>query len=96
MDMNDPLAFELEDQLLKPPPKVAIKVWIRRKKVIGLDDLLTDHLREQEKLKEEQNEQEKPKKKKAKKEASSYDDDDEDPREAYLTKLVEKCENQAK
>ncbi|KAL1367607.1 uncharacterized protein LOC107473735 isoform X1 [Arachis duranensis] len=92
MDVNDPLDFELEDEFLKPPPNVSNK---RRKKVIGLDDLLTDHLRELEKLKEEQNEQEKPKTKKAKKDASSYDDD-EDPREAYLTKLVEKCENQLK
>ncbi|RYR74428.1 hypothetical protein Ahy_A02g009144 isoform C [Arachis hypogaea] len=73
-----------EDEFLKPPPNVSNK---RRKKVIGLDDLLTDHLRELEKLKEEQNEQEKPKTKKAKKDASSYDDD-EDPREAYLTKLL--------
>ncbi|MED6160897.1 hypothetical protein PIB30_055541 [Stylosanthes scabra] len=92
MDIDDPLDFELEDQLLKPPPKVSNK---RRKKVIGLDDLLTDHLREQEKLKEEQDEEEKPKRKKVKKEASSYDDD-EDPREALLTKLVQKCENQLK
>ncbi|QHO24462.1 uncharacterized protein DS421_12g372440 [Arachis hypogaea] len=59
----------------------------RRKKVIGLDDLLTDHLKQQ-------NEKENPNTKKAKKDACSYDDDDEDLREAYLTKLVEKCENQ--
>ncbi|KAL1367605.1 uncharacterized protein [Arachis hypogaea] len=92
MDVNDPLNFELEDEFLKSPPKVSNK---RRKKVIGLDDLLTDHLREQKKLKEEQNEQEKPKTKNAKKDASSYDDD-EGPREAYLTELFEKCENQLK
>ncbi|MED6184377.1 hypothetical protein PIB30_046912 [Stylosanthes scabra] len=92
LDINDPLDFELEDRLLKPPPKVSNK---RRKKVIGVDDLLTDRLREQQKLKEEQDEQEKPKRKKVKKEATSHDDD-EDPREALLTKLVQKCENQLK
>ncbi|XP_072064195.1 uncharacterized protein [Arachis hypogaea] len=86
MDVNDPLDFELEDEFLKSPPKVSNK---RRKKVIGLDDVLTDLLREQKKLKEEHNEQEKSKTKKAKKDASSYDDD-EDPREAYLTELFEK------
>lgn len=64
---------------------------LTRKKVIGLDDLLNDHYKEQEKLLEKQNKQAK---KKAKaKEKKKYDD--EDRREAALVRIVEKCHNQA-
>ncbi|KAK7312603.1 hypothetical protein VNO77_36578 [Canavalia gladiata] len=86
--MNDPLDFEVEDDLLKFPP-----IKNKRKKVIGLDDLLKDHYREQDKLLEKQKRQTKAKKK-AKKNKSSYDDGD--SKEAKLTRLVEKCHNQLK
>ena len=59
-----------------------------------MDDLVTDHLREQNKLLEKQSKQAKAKAKKQKKNTSSYDD--EDRKEAFLTKIVEKCHNQAK
>ncbi|KAK7262252.1 hypothetical protein RJT34_29816 [Clitoria ternatea] len=87
MDINDPLDFELEDDLLKPPPLKNNK----RKKVIGLDDLLKDHYIEQDKLLEKGNKQARAKAKKSK---TSYDD--EDSKEAKLTRLVEKCHNQLK
>jgi len=54
-----------------------------------LDDLLKDHYIEQGKLLEKRKKQ----KKKAKKIESSYDD--EDSKEARLTRIVEKCHNQA-
>ncbi|KAG4988960.1 hypothetical protein AAZX31_11G168100 [Glycine max] len=85
MDTNDPLDFEVEDDLLKCPP---INNIIKRKKIIGLDDLLKDHYIEQGKLLEKRKKQ----KKKAKKIESSYDD--EDSKEARLTRIVEKCHNQ--
>ncbi|KAL9296803.1 hypothetical protein ACSQ67_022699 [Phaseolus vulgaris] len=52
MDMNDPLDFEVEDDLLKSPA-----INTKRKKIIGLDDLLQDHYREQNKLLERRNKQ---------------------------------------
>nr|XP_025629040.1 uncharacterized protein LOC112722266 [Arachis hypogaea] len=76
MDVNDPLNFELEDEFLKSPPIVSNK---RRKKVIGLDDILTDLLREQRKLKEEQNEQKKSKTKKAKKDLKDFGEEEDIP-----------------
>ncbi|BAT90508.1 hypothetical protein LR48_Vigan08g147000 [Vigna angularis] len=88
MDMNDPLDFEVEDDLLKSH---AIKK--KRKKVIGLDDLLQDHYREQNKLLESRNKQKKANTK-AKKSKTSYDE--EDSKEAKLTRLVEKCHKQLK
>ncbi|KAI5388991.1 hypothetical protein KIW84_074591 [Lathyrus oleraceus] len=85
--MDDPLDFEVEDDLLASLP-----INNKRKKVIGLDDLLNDHYKEQEKLLEKQNKQAK---KKAKaKEKKKYDD--EDRREAALVRIVEKCHNQLK
>ncbi|XP_020214916.1 uncharacterized protein LOC109798895 [Cajanus cajan] len=86
MDMNDPLDFEVEDALLKSPP-----INNKRKKIIGLDDLLQDHYREQDKLLEKGN---KKANTKAKKKKSSYDD--KDSKEAKLTRIVEKCHNQLK
>ncbi|KAG4385376.1 hypothetical protein GLYMA_12G080600v4 [Glycine max] len=87
MDTNDPLDFEVEDDLLKCPP-----INNKRKKIIGLDDLLKDHYIEQDKLLEKRNKQKKKAKTKAKKIESSYDD--EDSKEARLTRIVEKCHNQ--
>ncbi|RDX88128.1 hypothetical protein CR513_30318, partial [Mucuna pruriens] len=80
MDINEPLDFEVEDDLLKFNP-----VKNKRKKIIGLDDLLQDHYREQDKLLEKRNKQTKAKTK-AKKIKSSYDD--EDSKEAKLTRLL--------
>ncbi|CAL0334014.1 unnamed protein product [Lupinus luteus] len=90
MDMNidDPLDFEFEDELLKPAPVINNN---KRKKLIGLDDLVEDHYREQNKLLEKQT---KHTKSKAKKNKRSYDD--EDRKEALLTRIVEKCHNQLK
>ncbi|XP_057456079.1 uncharacterized protein LOC130747226 isoform X2 [Lotus japonicus] len=85
MNMDDPLDFEVEDELLKPLP-----INKKRKKAIGLDDLLQDHYNEQDKLLEKQVKQ--AKKGKTKKVKSSYDD--EDRQEALVTRLVEKCHNQ--
>ncbi|KAG5139697.1 hypothetical protein JHK84_033465 [Glycine max] len=62
MDTNDPLDFEVEDDLLKCPP-----INNKRKKIIGLDDLLKDHYIEQDKLLEKRNKQKKKAKTKAKK-----------------------------
>lgn len=85
--MDDPLDFELQDDLLVPLP-----INKKRKKVIGLDDLLNEHYKEQEKLAEKQNKQAK---KKAKaNEKKKYDD--EDRKEAHLNRLVEKCHHQLK
>lgn len=66
-------------------------MWTR-KNIIGLDDLLKDHYKEQDKLLEKKNKQAKKKAKAKAKEKKNYDD--EDRREAHLTKLVEKCHNQ--
>lgn len=55
-----------------------------------MDDLLSDHYKEQEKLLEKQKKQAR---KKAKaKEKKKYDD--EDRKEAVLVRIVEKCHNQ--
>ncbi|XP_027909000.1 uncharacterized protein LOC114168405 [Vigna unguiculata] len=88
MDMNDPLDFELEDDLLKSPA-----INTKRKKIIGLDDLLKDHYKEQNKLLERRKKQTKANTK-ANKRKTSYDD--EDSKEAKLTRLVEKCHKQLK
>lgn len=60
-----------------------------RKKLIGLDDLLSDHYKEQGKLIE----------KEAKKQAKarkSYDSDDDNCcKEAKLSSLIDDCQNQA-
>ncbi|KAK7404794.1 hypothetical protein VNO78_05753 [Psophocarpus tetragonolobus] len=88
MDTDDPLDFEVEDELLKSPP-----VNNKRKKIIGLDDLLQDYYREQDKLLEKKKRETKAKTK-AKKIKSSYDD--EDSKEAKLTRMVEKCHSQLK
>lgn len=58
-----------------------------------MDDLVKDHYIKQDKLLEKRNKQKKKAKTKAKKIESSYDD--EDSKEARLTRIVEKCHNQA-
>lgn len=61
---------------------------LTRKKVIGLDDLLSDFYKEKSKLIDKQN-----KKRKASKVYDS--DDDEHGQEAAISKYVDQCQNQA-
>ncbi|XVE59021.1 hypothetical protein DITRI_Ditri05aG0011000 [Diplodiscus trichospermus] len=85
MDVDDPLDFEIEDSLLINPvvPK-------KRKKLIGLDDLLTEHYKEQSKLIEKES------KKKAKAQKSYDSDEDKNCKEAMLSSLLDDCQNQMK
>uniref|UniRef100_A0A9I9CKE4 Coiled-coil SMC6 And NSE5 INteracting (CANIN) domain-containing protein n=1 Tax=Cucumis melo TaxID=3656 RepID=A0A9I9CKE4_CUCME len=81
MEMDAPLDFESEDPLLSSP--VALK---KRKKIIGLDDLLTDHYKDKCKLVEKEAKLAKKKKK--------YDSDDDDfGKEAVVTQVVDQCQN---
>ncbi|KAK7257650.1 hypothetical protein RIF29_31782 [Crotalaria pallida] len=89
MNLDNPLDFEFEDELLNSPP--IINNNKRKKKLIGLDDLVEDHYRQQNKLLEKQTKQAKAKAKKNKR-----DYDDEDRKEALLSRIVEKCHNQLK
>ncbi|KAF8111184.1 hypothetical protein N665_0076s0175 [Sinapis alba] len=82
MNMDGPLDFENEDPLVNPPPSAE-----KRKKVIGLDDLLSDFYKEKSKLVDKGN-----KKRKASKLYDS-DDDDEHGQEALLS-IVDNCRNQ--
>lgn len=80
--MDAPLDFEFEDPLLISP--VIVK---KRKKVIGLDDLLTDHYQEKSKVIERESKRAKAKKK--------YDSDEDDfDKEALLSKQINECHNQ--
>ncbi|KAL6976371.1 hypothetical protein U1Q18_025157 [Sarracenia purpurea var. burkii] len=81
MDTDGPLDFESEDLLLKSP--VPSK---RRKKVIGLDDLVNDYLKENKRL-EMKSIREKAQK-------NYFSDEDEDNREAKLSECVEKCQKE--
>lgn len=81
MDIDGPLDFESEDLLLKSHALTTKK----RKKVIGLDDLVNDYLKENKKL------EMKSKRAKAQKNYHSDEDEDKDDREAKLSECVEKC-----
>uniref|UniRef100_A0A1J3IVI2 Coiled-coil SMC6 And NSE5 INteracting (CANIN) domain-containing protein n=1 Tax=Noccaea caerulescens TaxID=107243 RepID=A0A1J3IVI2_NOCCA len=81
-NLDGPLDFENEDPLVNPPASVE-----KRKKVIGLDDLLSDFYKEKSKLIDKQN-----KKRKASKVYDS--DDDEHGQEAAISKYVDQCQNQ--
>ncbi|XVF20310.1 hypothetical protein REPUB_Repub11eG0187300 [Reevesia pubescens] len=84
MDIDDPLDFEIEDQLLINPV-----VSKKRKKLIGLDDLLTEHYKEQSKLIEKEA------KKQTKEARKSYDsDEDKNFKEAKLSSLLDDCQKQ--
>ncbi|KAE9445877.1 hypothetical protein C3L33_22237, partial [Rhododendron williamsianum] len=74
MATDDPLDFESEDRLLK-------------KKVIGLDDLVNDYLKE--------NKKQEMKSKRAKAQKNYFSDEDDDIREAKLSECVEKCQQEA-
>ncbi|CAA7017921.1 unnamed protein product [Microthlaspi erraticum] len=83
MNLDGPLDFESEDPLVNPPASVE-----KRKKVIGLDDLLSDFYKEKSKLIDKQN-----KKRKASKVYDS-DDDEQHSQEAVISKYVDQCQNQ--
>ncbi|GFZ12832.1 hypothetical protein Acr_23g0012170 [Actinidia rufa] len=75
MDIDGPLDFESEDLLLKPPTPSK-----KRKKIIGLDDLVNDYLKENKKL------ELKAKRTKARK--NYYSDDEEESVEAKLSECM--------
>ncbi|XP_058223813.1 uncharacterized protein LOC131333352 [Rhododendron vialii] len=81
MATDDPLDFESEDRLLKSPALTK-----RRKKVIGLDDLVNDYLKE--------NKKQEMKSKQAKAQKNYFSDEDDDIREAKLSECVEKCQQE--
>ncbi|KAM7522417.1 hypothetical protein LguiA_012319 [Lonicera macranthoides] len=83
--MEGPLDFESEDLLLPSPlPNKKTK----RKKVIGLDDLLTDYYKEKSKVIEKES-------KRAKVKRNYSSDEDEDTKEAELSRCVEECQKEA-
>ncbi|XP_052188036.1 uncharacterized protein LOC127798485 isoform X2 [Diospyros lotus] len=82
MEMDGPLDFEAEDRLLNLKSPAPAK----RRKLIGLDDLLKDHLQENKTLEM--------KSKRAKARKNDYSDDDEDDREVKLSECVEKCQRE--
>lgn len=79
--MDEPLDFEVEDLVLKSPAPAK-----RRKKVIGLDDLVSDFLQE--------NKKKEMKLKRAKSRINYHSDEDDDRRVAKLSECVEKCEQE--
>ncbi|KDO60262.1 hypothetical protein CISIN_1g012734mg [Citrus sinensis] len=83
MDLDDPLDFENEDPLITNPV-----VNKKRKKAIGLDDLLTDHYKQKSQILERE-------KKRAAKAKKNYNsDEDENGKEALLSNIVNSCQNQ--
>ncbi|XP_057954499.1 uncharacterized protein LOC131148654 isoform X2 [Malania oleifera] len=80
MDMDAPLDFESEDRLLN---SVSTK---KRKKVIGLDDLLTDYYKEKGKLVERESKQAKARK------SYNSDEDDDTTNEAKFSQCVDECQ----
>ncbi|KAL4285412.1 hypothetical protein GQ457_16G011790 [Hibiscus cannabinus] len=85
MDVDEPLDFELEDSLLINPV-----VSNKRKKLMGLDELLTEHYKEQSKLIENEA------KKQAKAQKSYDSDEDKNCKEAMLASLLDDCQKQVK
>ncbi|GLT65018.1 hypothetical protein SLA2020_374750 [Shorea laevis] len=85
MDVEELLDFEREDPLA-PSPVAARK----RKKVIGLDDLLTDYYKERSKNVEKEA------KKRAKAPKNYNSDEDETGKEAKLSEIVNLCQKQMK
>ncbi|KAK9079104.1 hypothetical protein SSX86_000774 [Deinandra increscens subsp. villosa] len=77
---DDPFDFE-SDALLATSPVVAPK---RRKKVLGLDDLLADHYKEKSRAIERES-------RLAKTKSTYNSDDEEDGRVAKLSKYVDEC-----
>ncbi|XP_047317333.1 uncharacterized protein LOC124920813 isoform X2 [Impatiens glandulifera] len=83
-DMDEPLDFEAEDLQLRSLPPVK-----KRKQLINLDDLLNDHMKEKETLKNKRL-------KKAKREMKrcTSDDEEEDNRVVLLTECVDRCQKE--
>ncbi|KAK5846946.1 uncharacterized protein LOC108480367 [Gossypium arboreum] len=86
MDIDEPLDFEVEDSLLINPV-----VPSKRKNLMGLDELLTEHYKEQSKLIENE----------ARKQAKARkcyvsDDEDKNCKEAMLASLLDDCQKQMK
>ncbi|CAH8342166.1 unnamed protein product [Eruca vesicaria subsp. sativa] len=81
MNMDGPLDFENEDPLVNPPPSAE-----KRKKVIGLDDLVSEFYKEKSKLIDKGN-----RKRKASK---LYDSDDDERGQQALLSIVDDCRNQ--
>lgn len=81
---DDPLDFEMEDKLLAPCPAA------KRRKVIGLDDLLTDYYVEKSKLDKSKS------KRSMKSKGNNSDEEDEKAREDEKTfsKLFAKCQKE--
>ncbi|XP_009356933.2 uncharacterized protein LOC103947715 isoform X1 [Pyrus x bretschneideri] len=83
VDMEDNfLDFDLEDPLLTRPA-----VTKRRRKTIGLDDLLTDFYKEEDKLVEKEA-------KLAKARRNNDSDEEDNDQEAVLFDIVDKCESE--
>ncbi|XP_021910162.1 uncharacterized protein LOC110823961 [Carica papaya] len=82
LNMDGPLDFEKEDPLLN-----SSVVNKKRKKVIGLDDLLTDFYKEKSKLIEKEN-------KRAKACKNYNSDEDDDGKEAALSNLLHGCQDE--
>ncbi|ONI00919.1 hypothetical protein PRUPE_6G111800 [Prunus persica] len=82
MDMDNFLDFESEDPLLNRPA-----VTKKRKKAIGLDDLLTDFYKEEDKLVEKKSKRAKPRR-------NNDSDEEDNHKEAALYDIVDKCENE--
>ncbi|XP_077210588.1 actin protein 2/3 complex subunit-like protein [Tasmannia lanceolata] len=85
MDMDAPLDFESDDPLLSLPLPVSTK---KRRKVIGLDDLVSDFYKEKSKTGA--------RKSKSGKNYNSDEDDDRtrNKKEALLSKFVDDCQKQ--
>ncbi|KAJ4891166.1 hypothetical protein Rs2_30914 [Raphanus sativus] len=84
MNMDGPLDFENEDPLVNPPPSAE-----KRKKVIELDDLVSDFYKEKSKLIDKRN-----RKRKASSKLYDSDDDDDKHGQQTLLSIVDNCRNQ--
>ncbi|KAA3456611.1 Sulfhydryl oxidase 1 [Gossypium australe] len=100
MDIDEPLDFEVEDSLLINPVvpskrRIALSIsnefeLLTMKNLMGLDELLTEHYKEQSKLIENE----------ARKQAKARkcyvsDDEDKNCKEAMLASLLDDCQKQA-
>lgn len=83
MAMEEPLDFEFEDPIINSP----VVTNKRKKKVIGLDELLVDFYNEKSKNVEKES-------KRAKAPKTCVSDEEHDIREASLSKLVDECQTQ--
>ncbi|XP_015577597.2 uncharacterized protein LOC8275232 isoform X1 [Ricinus communis] len=83
LNIDDPLDFESEDPLASTPAITQKS----RKKVIGLDDLLTDYYKEKSKVIERES-------KRAKSRKYYNSDEDDCGKEALLSRKINECQNQ--